>query len=487
MSVNNSHISTILKALRISIYDGVFAQSFAILTGSIFLPSFALVLGANPFQIGLLASIPFFATLSQLPGAYVIEKHQQRKKLVLLAAGMARLLWIPIVLSSFLLAAHRPTLVLSILILLVIAYHIFAHISGVAWLSWMSMLVPDEIRGRYFGLRNSALSLFTLLSTILGGYYLDWFKIQFPHLPPTRSFEILFLLAIILAFISITFLVKQPEIRTSPPPENHLKERFLAPWRDKNFRQLLRFAVIWSFGVNFASPFFIVYMLKDLQLSYTLVSIYTVISAASDLMGMWAWGHFSDQLGNRAVIIINSFVATLLPFLWIFTDSSPLVIFLFIPLLHFIGGFSWAGYNLCSVNLVLRMSPREGNSVYFAAWNTANGLAAGLGAISGGLVSTVLHYFHQVLPFHFQSDLKYIFLFSAILRLISFFGVRQVKELPVSSVRRAIRVLRSIRSWATMMGYHPVLHFFIASERLKEETSPYWPIWKRKDLFVTRK
>ncbi len=460
MSINKSHILDILKALRISIYDGVFAQSFAVLTGSIFLPAFALVLGANSFQIGLLASISFFATLSQLPGAYLIEKHQQRKQLVLFSAGTARFLWIPIVLSGFLFADHRPALVLNILIVFIIAYHIFAHISGVAWLSWMSLLVPDEIRGRYFGLRNSALSLFTLLCTILGGYYLDWFKIQFPHLPPTRSFEILFLLAFLLSFISILFLIKQPEIRTSLPPENHLKERFIAPWRDKNFRRLLRFAVIWSFGVNFASPFFIVYMLRDLQLSYTLVGVYTVISAAADLMGMWAWGHFSDQLGNRAVIIINSFVAILLPFLWLFTDSSSVVIFLFIPILHFIGGFSWAGYNLCSVNLVLRMSPKEGNSVYFAAWNTANGLAAGVGAICGGLFSTALPYLHPVLPFQFQSDVKYIFLFSAILRLISFFGVRQVQEWPVSSVRRAIRVLRSIRSWATMMGYHPVLHFF---------------------------
>jgi MFS family permease len=480
MSISNSRPQTILKALRISIYDGVFAQSFAVLTGSIFLPAFALVLGASPFQIGLLASIVFFATLSQLPGAYLIEKHQQRKQLVLFSASTARVLWIPIILSSFWLADSKPALVLNLLTLLIISYHVFAHISGVSWLSWMSTLVPDEIRGRYFGLRNSALSLFTLLSTILGGYYLDWFKEEFPDLPMTRSFEILFGLAIVLGGISILFLLKQPEPAVETKSGNHLRERLKAPLKDSNFRKLLRFAVFWSFGVNFASPFFLVYMLQDLQLSYTLVSIYTVSSAMADLLGMWAWGHFSDQLGNRAVIIINSFIATILPFIWIFTDASLYAIFLFIPLLHFIGGFSWAGYNLCSVNLVLRMAPKEGNSVYFAAWNTVNGISAGLGAVSGGLFSSLLHHFHHILPFNFQSDLKYIFLLSALLRLISLLGVRQIQEYPGSSVRRAIRVLRSIRSWTTMMGYHPALHFFIASDRLKDEKSPYWPIWQRK-------
>jgi len=480
MSSSSSYLQIILKALRISIYDGVFAQSFAVLTGSIFLPAFALVLGASAFQIGLLASIPFFATLSQLTGAFLIEKHQQRKQLVLFSASTARALWIPIVLSSFLLADSKPALVLNLLILLIISYHIFAHISGVSWLSWMSTLVPDEIRGRYFGLRNSALGLFTLLSTILGGYYLDWFKAEYPDLPLTRSFEILFAVAVVFGGISILFLLKQPEPAVETKPENHLRERLKALLKDSNFRKLLRFAVVWSFGVNFASPFFIVYMLQDLQLSYTLVSIYTISSAMADLIGMWAWGHFSDQLGNRAVIIINSFIATILPFLWIFTDTSPSVVFLFLPLLHLIGGFSWAGYNLCSVNLVLRTAPKEGNSIYFAAWYTVNGVSAGLGAVSGGLFTSVLPHFHRVLPFNFQSDIKYIFLFSTLLRLTSLMGVRKIQEYPGSSVRRAIRVLRSIRSWTTMMGYHPALHFFITSDRLKEEKSPYWPIWQRK-------
>jgi MFS family permease len=480
MSSSSSHLQTVLKALRISIYDGVFAQSFAVLTGSIFLPAFALVLGASSFQIGLLASIIFFATLSQLPGAYLIEKHQQRKQLVLFSAFTARFLWIPIILCSIWLADSKPALVLNLLILLIISYHIFAHISGVSWLSWMSTLVPDEIRGRYFGLRNSALSLFTLLSTILGGFYLDWFKKEFPDLPATRSFEILFGLAVVLGSISILFLLKQPETARETKSENHLQKRLKAPFKDGNFRKLLRFAVLWSFGVNFASPFFIVYMLKGLELSYSLVSIYTVTSAIADLLGMWAWGHFSDQLGNRAVIIINSIVATVLPFLWIFTNTSPFAIFLFIPLLHLVGGFSWAGYNLCSVNLVLRIAPKEGNSVYFATWNTVNGISAGLGAVCGGIVSSLLHHFHYALPFYFQSELKYIFLLSALLRLISLLGVRQIQEYPGSSVRRAIRVLRSIRSWTTMMGYHPALHFFIAADRLKEDKSPYWPIWQKK-------
>ncbi|MGH7454715.1 MAG: hypothetical protein ACRENG_25390, partial [bacterium] len=48
----------IVAALKISVYEGFSAQTFVTLTGGVFLPAFALVLGANNFYIGALAAIP---------------------------------------------------------------------------------------------------------------------------------------------------------------------------------------------------------------------------------------------------------------------------------------------------------------------------------------------------------------------------------------------------------------------------------------------
>ena len=42
---------------------------------------------------------------------------------------------------------------LTFLSLIFLSYA-FASVSYVSWLSWMSDLVPDEIRGRFFGTRN---------------------------------------------------------------------------------------------------------------------------------------------------------------------------------------------------------------------------------------------------------------------------------------------------------------------------------------------
>jgi len=55
--------------LRNSFYDGMFANTFATLTGGVFLTGFALYLGLNDFMIGLVASMPFIVTVFQLPAA----------------------------------------------------------------------------------------------------------------------------------------------------------------------------------------------------------------------------------------------------------------------------------------------------------------------------------------------------------------------------------------------------------------------------------
>ena len=55
--------------LKNSIYDGMFANAFATLTGGVFLTGFALYLGMNEFMIGLVAAMPFMVTVFQLPVA----------------------------------------------------------------------------------------------------------------------------------------------------------------------------------------------------------------------------------------------------------------------------------------------------------------------------------------------------------------------------------------------------------------------------------
>ena len=90
---NQPDSSIVKRNLRLSLFDGAFAQVYANLTGTIFLPAFALLLGANSFEIGLLAAIPFLATITQLYGSVLVEHSQSRKIPAVRFSLISRLLW----------------------------------------------------------------------------------------------------------------------------------------------------------------------------------------------------------------------------------------------------------------------------------------------------------------------------------------------------------------------------------------------------------
>jgi MFS family permease len=214
-------------------------------------------------------------------------------------------------------------------------------------------------------------------------------------------------------------------------------------------------------------------------MSYTLIGSLTVLSAIADFTGMGIWGHYSDQMGNRPIMIITASIAAVIPFFWIFTTPNPLSIYLFIPLLHMLGGFVVSGYNLTSINLIFRSAPAERNSIYFAFWASSNGIMAGFGALAGGYAATNITLPLPIFEIDPGSVFKVIFLISSAMRIVSLVFLLKVQEEKGQPVLRVIRVLRSVRSWASMMGYHPVLQFFLPARNGQKSQSPYWPIWRR--------
>ena len=103
---------------------------------------------------------------------------ESRHRYCLWTHGAARFLWLLLAIAIGAaswgwgdLNNHR-LVVLTLLIIL--ASHLLRALGSASWLSWMAMLVPRQLRGRYFGVRNSASSFTQLLCVPLG-----WFGCKF--------------------------------------------------------------------------------------------------------------------------------------------------------------------------------------------------------------------------------------------------------------------------------------------------------------------
>ena len=456
----------VVPNLKNSSLDGIFANTFATLTGGVFLTGFAIQLGMSDFMIGLLAAMPFIATLFQVPISYFISKFDRRKQTAMWAALLARSIWLPVLLVAVFPLSSRLDRNQVILSLLFISYACVS-VSYVAWLSWMSDLVPDEIRGGFFGTRNMLCGAAGMFITVVFGKLIDKLNAQMLWGLPT-GFVVTFISAVILGLASLYYMKKIPE--PSPAAQGigrpSFRKLIALPLREPNFRRFLTFALCWGFAVNVASPFFTLYFLRDLRFSYSFVALLATLSAFADLVGMRIWGRISDKVKNKAVIQFAGGVAIFLPLAWVTVRQGSLII----PIvLHVVGGGFWAGIHLCLNNLLLRITPKENKTFFFSIYHIAGGLGAATGPLLAGLCVQDLPPFDLRILGWKMAPLHIIFMTSTFLRLLTLQLLRLVREPDEAPAEAVVRVIRSLRGLNVATGFNYLLHPFLAVTKEKTE------------------
>ena len=371
------------SGLRYVIKDGIASQAMGILTGGAFLVAFAIKLGASNLVIGLLAAIGPLAQLLQLPAIFLVEKIRNRRAITVVTAGMGRLCWLLIALIPFLFGRGIG---LGVLLAALIAASAFGAVSGCSWNSWMRDLIPQNILGSFFSKRMRIATGVGIALSVGAAAYLDLWKKLLPDLE-TQGYSILFLAGFVVGLLGLYFLSRTPETRMAVTEEKPKIFRLLAqPFRDENFRKLIAFMCSWNFAVNLAGPFFMVYMLKRLELSMSFIIGLSIVSQVMNFAFLKVWGRFTDHFSNKSVLAVGGplFIFSILA--WTFT-TMPEKYVLTIPLLiliHIVMGISSAGVSLASGNISLKLAPQGQATAYLATNTIVNSVAAGIAPILGG-------------------------------------------------------------------------------------------------------
>jgi len=409
MTIYHGQVKRVNKSLRYSILDGSAYAAMLGLTQN-FIAPLALALKATTQQIGLLTSIPsLMMALSQLSAPTLSEKAGSRKAFILPVVFLHALMWLPILLVPFVMPGDKVWW----LITFVTISTVLGAMANPAWGSMMADLVPERIRGRYFAARGRIASLITLIFAFAAGGVLEIIK---PNV--FLGFALLFGGAMIFRLVSYIFLAKMYEV---PPAHNvGTKERLTDMVRGIASSNLGRFSVfvaLLSLVTNIASPFFSVYLLRDLQFNYITYVILTSIGSLTGLVFITYWGKRTDRAGNVMIIKITAFLIPLVPLLWLVSKNP-----FYIGFAQTFSSFAWAGFNLASTNFVYDAAPSEGRTQRLALYNAMNGIAVFIGATSGGFLANRL-------PALLGFNLLALFTLSGILRfVVVILFIRRIRE-----------------------------------------------------------
>lgn len=415
------------KARRISIQEGS-AYSISEGAGIRYITPYALALGANNTHIGLLNSVPsLLGSLSELNTADVMKKYT-RKKIVSLFVSLQAAMWLVLIaIGALYFIFHVDSSTAPIL--LVIAYTlliVFGMFPSPAWSSWMKDIIPERF-GKYFGKRSAICSGVVLVSMLAAGYILDLFKMRSLFL----GFSILFLLSFIGRSISAYLFTKKYEPEFKYNPEHKISFlSFVEEITKHNFSRSVLFVSSLNTMVALAGPFFAVYMLKYLNLSYIEFTFVSMSSILITVLFMPAWGKFTDRYGNLKTMKITGFFIPLVPIVWLTTafviKANPGIIMPYIILIEAFSGFVWAGFNLAAGNFTYDAVSKE-NLVSFTAYSTIiNNFGAFIGALVGGYITMLSFTFFGL------NSLLFVFLLSGILRYAVYFamapGIKEVRR-----------------------------------------------------------
>jgi len=373
------------------------------------------VLGANDFQLGLISAIPYAVSALQIFMSYIMEKRRNRRFLFLFFGILGRSFWILIGLVPYIFPSFGVDLRIWLVIVFVGIIFFGNSFVNLGFGSLMGDLVPIRIRGSYFGVRQ----MVSLASGVIAGLLIS----SMIDRVGITGYSIALVLAGISQLMDITcfFFIKWPPMPESKDDHTSLLTMVREVFSNKNFVKLILFYSIWIFSANIAGPFWNVYMLENLKMSFTQMSLYSqIISNIATVLVISRWGRLIDRYGNKPILQMATIFMALSPLPWFFATPASTY---FILISNIFSGASWPVSDLCQQNLYLSHSPQKHRSMFIAVFLACINLfgVAFANMVGGFLMQTpftALAEQHYVLFGMEMNSSRYMFLATVLLRIL---------------------------------------------------------------------
>jgi Na+/melibiose symporter-like transporter len=381
----------IRQSLRALTYESVFAAVFYSIIGGALLSNFLLKLGAGPVEIGLLAAIPQMVNLLQPLGAYLVNRSTSFRWYFMCIFIPSRLLWLILLPAIWLVTSSRITgyQVVQLTLVILLVANIIEAFGRAPWLGWSAVLVPQRLRGRYFGFRNSILGLTNLVGVPLLGLAVSVWPSG-----TLQGYGTVLVLGMILGLISVGCQFWMTDInpqllKVTDTDKSQPQGIDFSLFKDANFLRFVLYLSIWCFAVNISAPFFNLYLLDNLDIDISVVTIYHGFGTGANMLMLLLWGKLADRIGNRPLLLLVGVLVAVTPLLWLFVGSNQISFWIWLPLLHILAGGTWAAIDLCTNNLMMAIAPLHYQSSYFAIAGAIAGITGAMGISVGSFLATL--------------------------------------------------------------------------------------------------
>jgi MFS family permease len=232
------------------------------------------------------------------------------------------------------------------------------------------------------------------------------------------GFAIIFGGAMLSRFFSVYFVsnMYEPPVAKQTAGDAGLFH-MLTNLRNSNIGRFTVFVALIYFSIMLAGPFFSVYMLRDLKISYLTFTLINSASTVTTLIFLPFWGRRADRAGNLKIMKITCCLLPVVPLLWLF-GTNPL----YLIGVNAFSGFVWSGFDLSCGNFLYDASEPGSRTKQIAVFNCIASVAVSAGSLAGGYIAPHL-------PEMMGYQLRTLFTVSGVLRgIIALLVLRTISE-----------------------------------------------------------
>jgi MFS family permease len=474
--LDNIDAATYEETKRWLVGNGIASQVMETLAIGTFLTAFALHLGASNAFIGLIAAVPYLASLGQLFGIFLVERFRNRRLIAVIASSIGRASMVGLPVAALI---GDPVFSLPILFFAICLRYSMGSIVGCCWNAWLRDLIDDSERGNLMGRRLMYMTAMGMVASIAASGFIDiWPK--WSGLDIRFAYALIFSGAVISGFIAVYCLAHMSEPRM-PPAEGplNLRQRLSEPFKDENFRKLMFFLAAWNFAANLAAPFFTVHMLTRLGLDLFPVTVLAMCSQIANIIVLRSFGRIADRMSNKAVLVVAAPLFVACTFAWIFTTATDArwAVMAILVSVHVLTGIATGGVSIATTNIAMKLAPLGNSTAYLATNSLVSSLSAGTAPVIGGLCADF--FAHQKFSILFKwntgtEDLTvetislehwdFYFVLAAVIGLYSLHRLAMVREEGTIDQRAVISEVftdarRTIRNISSIAGLRVAAEF----------------------------
>jgi hypothetical protein len=385
------------RAFELLCWEGAFAMAYeAWIVGPNYLSGLAGEAGMSAGLVTLLASFVSIGSVGQLIGIWGIwrlDRPAAIRRYTLRLASAARALWlIPWILALYWGLRPEPFPARAWFVITACTgcgSALLASSSAAAWNSWVRGLVPEGLRGRFFGLRQRYVMAGLILANGLGALWVGW-------KPGQRYVGYLLLggLGLVSAACSTWLLSRVPEhaseAASAPAQPGRLSwDMLLEPLRDRRFRRVLLLGALFNGTIQMAGPYFPYFFTREAGIAMGWIAAWSMLTNLGCVLAAVPWGRKLDETGDPLPVLrLCGFFVGLSPLFYL-SKSAQWITFI-APLDYFTNGLVWSGYLLGTTALLFEATPEGRNATYFSVYAAASGLAGALGVFVGGQLAVRL-------------------------------------------------------------------------------------------------